>query len=78
MDNIFVLSPLVTNLNLKDAIDERLIKAQAITSCLLTQDHNCNEPDNSSLYGAIWVVDDYLSEIVRLLDCLSKASRIKI
>lgn len=67
MDNIFILNPSVTILNIKDAIDERLTKARAIANCLLTQDCNHYESNNSILHGAIWTIDDYLSEIECLI-----------
>jgi len=63
MDSIFILNPSITALNLRDAIDERLIKARAIASCLLSQDYNHYEPSKGALHGAVWAIDDYLDEI---------------
>lgn len=63
MDSVFILNPSVTASSLKDAICERLIKAKAITACLLTQDQSHCEPNCTSLHGAIWAINDYLDEI---------------
>jgi len=63
MDSIFIIKPSITVSELKEAIDNRLIKARAISSCLLSQDRGYHEPSNSSLHGAIWAIDDYLCEI---------------
>ncbi len=66
MDNTFILNTSIDSLGIKDAIHERLTKAQAITSCLLA---NCGEEAElpyMCIYGVIWAVDSYLEE----LDCL--------
>jgi hypothetical protein len=63
MDNIFVLNPSATVLNIRDAIDERLIKAKSIATCLLSQDSTHYESSYTLLHGAIWAIDDYLDEI---------------
>jgi len=68
MDNIFSLKPSITPLEIKDAIDERLIKARAIANCLLAQDYSYNEPSSSAIHGAVWAIDDYLREIECLED----------
>ena len=75
MDNIFILNPSITILNLKDAIDERLIKARAIASCLLSQDNGHHEPSYNALHGAIWAIDDYLDEIEHLENKLNKIKK---
>jgi len=72
MDNIFTLNPSITPLEVKDAIDERLIKARAIANCLLSQDNAYHEPSYSALHGAIWAIDDYLDEIEQLGNRLNK------
>lgn len=63
MDNTLILNPSVTALNLRDAIDERLIKAKAIATCLLSQDQNHYELNLTPLHGALWAINDYLDEI---------------
>ncbi|MGD9152303.1 MAG: hypothetical protein PVG30_01415 [Gammaproteobacteria bacterium] len=63
MDNIFVLNPSVTTLDLKDAINERFMKAKSIIACLMLQDVNYNEPNYSVIYNAIWTISDFLDEI---------------
>jgi len=70
MDNVFILNPSITVLSLKDAIDERLLKAKAIAACLLSQDYANHKPSNSSILGAIWAINDYLDEIENLKDKL--------
>ena len=63
MDNIFILNPSVTDLDLKDAIDESFLKIKAITVCLLATRDGINELDQETMYNLIWLVDDYLDEI---------------
>lgn len=70
MDNAFILNPSITALKLKNAIDERLLKAKAIAASLLSQDLANNRPSNSSILGAIWAINDYLDEIEYLSDKL--------
>ncbi|MGD9153691.1 MAG: hypothetical protein PVG30_08605 [Gammaproteobacteria bacterium] len=72
MDDIFALKPFVTALELKDAIDERLIKAKAITGCLLSQDYDLHESNHAIFNGAIWVIESIIDEIEFLEDRLSK------
>lgn len=70
MDNIFVINPSVTALDLRNAVSERLIKARSITAYLLNDD---NYKLNYSLsYGAILAINDYLSEIECIEDELVK------
>jgi len=66
MDNTFILNPLVSGLDLKDAIDERLTKIDAITNCLMATRDGFIEPSRETIYNLIWLVDDYVDEI-RLL-----------
>lgn len=63
MDNTFILNPSIDTLDIKDAIYERLIKAKAITACLLTANDGISELANKYFYGAILAIDDYLEEI---------------
>jgi len=63
MDNTFILNLSITSLEIKDAIDERLIKARAIASCLLSQDNGYHELKYNAFHGAVWAIDDYLDEI---------------
>lgn len=75
MDNIFILKPSIVTLEIKAAINERLMKARAIASCLLSQDYSCHEPSNNALHGAVWAIDDYLNEIEELENQLNLKSR---
>ncbi|MGD9152155.1 MAG: hypothetical protein PVG30_00645 [Gammaproteobacteria bacterium] len=63
MDNTFILNPSATILNLRDAIDERLMKAKSIATCLLSQDQTHYASSYAPLHGAIWAINDYLDEI---------------
>ena len=75
MDSIFTLKPFATVLELKDAIDERLIKAKAITGCLLSQDYDLHESNHAIFNGAVWAIDGFIEEIEFLGDRLSKVLR---
>jgi hypothetical protein len=66
MDSTFILNPLVSGLDLKDAIDERLTKIEAVTNCLMATRDGYIEPSRETIYNLIWLVDDYVDEI-RLL-----------
>jgi len=72
MDIIYNPNPTASVLDFQNIIDERLIKAKAITACLLSLDNSYHEPSNSTLHGAIWAIDDYLEEIVECQTALSK------
>ena len=67
MDNIFIINPSATISALKNAVEERLIKVRAITSCLLCQDHSYRAASSSTLHGTIWAIDNYIDEIERLI-----------
>ena len=63
MDDVFILNPAADQLDITDAINERLQKAKAITQCLLAS-HNVElELSRLCVYDLVWAVDDYLSEI---------------
>jgi hypothetical protein len=53
-------------------IDERLIKAKAITGCLLAQDYDLHESNHAIFNGAVWVIETIIEEIEFLNDKLSK------
>ncbi len=71
MDNIFNLHSDMSDLNIKDAIHERLTKAQAITASLLASNECIAGLPNKFIFGAIWAVDDYLCEIRMLCEHLN-------
>lgn len=66
MDNTFILNSAIDSVDIKDAIYERLIKARAITSCLLTANDGLLELANKCFYGAVLAIDVYLDEIEQL------------
>lgn len=72
MDNIFILNPSADDLDIKDAIDERLSKAQAIISCFMANNTSDMELPRNKIFDTIWAVDDYLNEIEYLNNCLSE------
>ncbi|MGD9153112.1 MAG: hypothetical protein PVG30_05610 [Gammaproteobacteria bacterium] len=76
MDDIFILKPYATALELKDAIDERLIKAKAITGCLLSQDYDLHESNHAIFNGAVWAIEDYLDEIELMNGKLQKTDHL--
>ena len=59
-------------LALKDKIDEILLKAQSITSCLLTMNHNDATLCKQYWHGALWAVDSYLDELEKSIHSLEK------
>lgn len=59
-------------LELKDKIDELLLKAQSITSCLLTMNHNDATLCKQYWHGALWAVDSYLDELAKNIHLLEK------
>lgn len=59
-------------LELKDKIDELLLKAQSITSCLLTMNHNDATLCKQYWHGALWAVDSYLDELAKNIHSLEK------
>lgn len=72
MDNTFILNPSVNTMDIKDAIDERLTKAQAITSCLLANNGGSSELPYSEIYAVVWAVDSLLEELQQLLEKLQR------
>ena len=67
MNNTFIINQSITSLGIKDAIIERLTKAQAITSCLLANQGGESELPYRSIYGVVWAVDGLLGELDELL-----------
>ena len=60
MDNIFLLNPSHSELDLQDAIDERFIKIQAIISGLLATQEGELELDRDIIYQMVWIIQDML------------------
>jgi hypothetical protein len=72
MGDIFIFNPNATILDIKDAIDERVTKAKAISSRLLTQINNGSEAiDQEVLYSIVWAMNDLLEEAAFLCQKLS-------
>lgn len=73
MDKIFILNPShIDLLQLNSAIQERIIKAKAITNFILAN-NTC-----TNLYDLVWAVDTYLDEINCLQERLDKISDLVI
>jgi len=72
MDKTFILNASIDTLGIKDAINERLTKAQAITSCLLANQGGQVELPYRSLYGVVWMIDALLEELEQLFGKLDK------
>lgn len=68
MDKIFAPDRLTDRLDFVDAINERITKARAITSCLLAGCNGEMELCNEAFYNVIWIVDDYLEELGYLFE----------
>jgi hypothetical protein len=77
MDNIFILNPTIDQLDIKDAIDERIAKLQAITSCLLVSDFAESEPAGRSFCNIIWIIHDFVEELAKLLEKAENLSLIQ-
>ncbi|MGD9107686.1 MAG: hypothetical protein PVI75_00760 [Gammaproteobacteria bacterium] len=74
MDNIFLLNPSLSELDLQDAIDERFIKIQAIISGLLATQEGELELDRDTIYQMIWAIQDFTDEI-EVFRCKIKKSK---
>ena len=59
-------------LQLKDKIDELLLKAHSITSCLLAMNHTDTSLCKQYWYGALWAVEGYLDELEKSINRLEK------
>ena len=75
MDNIFILNPAVSSFDIKDAIDERLNKVQAIISCFMANNTSDMELPRNKIFNTIWAIDDYLDKISYLNNYLNSRSR---
>ena len=76
MDDIFIINPNANILEMRDAVDDRLNKAQAVVDCLLAGNSGGDiELRDKIICKAIWAIKDYLSEIELLLRGLETAER---
>jgi len=63
MNNTFLLNPSISALDLKDAIDERLKRAEAIAHCLLfTRDAEI-ELNRDTFYNVLWSICELFDEV---------------
>lgn len=70
MQDIFVLNPNATAIDLKDAIYTRINKAKAILTCVMFAAEVLQRDPHlgaHSLYHALWAADDNLKEMETLL-----------
>jgi hypothetical protein len=72
MNDIFILNPDATELDIKDAIDERITKAKAIGTKLLTNIQDKEILDPELLRSVIWTINDFLEEIDFLYQKIAK------
>lgn len=71
MDNIFLLNPSLSTLDLQDAINERFTKVRIIVNCLVAAQDGALELDRGTIYQIIWIVKGFFDEI-ETLDIQSK------
>lgn len=76
MDSIHSKNTNLKSLTLIDKIDEHLLKAQSITSCLLAVKCTDSNICNRYWYGALWSIDSYLDELAILFSRLEKMTEI--
>ncbi len=65
------INPNSDSLYLKDQIFEKLHKAKAVLTCIMFAAEFVRgetEIDNHTLYHALWAVDEYLEQLVKLYD----------
>ncbi|MGD9153684.1 MAG: hypothetical protein PVG30_08570 [Gammaproteobacteria bacterium] len=74
MDNIFLLNPSLSELDLQDATDERFIKIRAIISGLLATQEGELKLDRDIIYQMIWTIQDFTDEI-EVFRCKIKKSK---
>ena len=75
MENLFVLNPKSTNLNIQDAIYSKIQKSKAILTCAMFAAEFIRdgmELDNHTFYHVLWAIDDCLEEIDLLFEQLKK------
>lgn len=72
MNDIFILNPEATELDIKDAIDERISKAKALGAKLLSNIQGKDTLDSEMLYSVIWTINDFLEEIDFLYQKITK------
>lgn len=75
MENTFILNPALTSLEIVDGINERIMKAKALTSFLLGSDI-AGDTSFKSVHGFIWVLDSCLEELECLFGQLDKITNI--
>lgn len=75
MENTFILNPSLTSLEIVDGINERIMKARALTSFLLGS-NIAGDTTFKSVHEFIWALDGYLEEIDSLFVQLDKISNI--
>ena len=75
MENLFILNPNSSCLDLKDALYVKIQKSKAVLTCIMFAVQFIRgevELDNNTLYHALWAVDDYLEELGLLFEQLKK------
>jgi len=68
MDNVFILHPDATKLDLQDAIDERVMQLSGLAECLLVSYSMEKNLDYNVIHNTLWLLRDQLEEISYLRD----------
>lgn len=63
MNNAFQLNPQASDIDIQDAIDERLVKMEAVFNCLLAAREAKSELNSCVIYDVIWTICDFLDEV---------------
>lgn len=71
MEKVFVLNSAADNINIIDAINERVDKATAVASCFLAHSIGDIEISHAEIYQIIEVVHDFLTETRQLCEILT-------
>lgn len=60
MDNIFILNPTATTLDIQEAIHQRLTQLKSVVNCLLV---NNQELGVYGSFGIIWSIDNLVNQL---------------
>ena len=69
MDKAFLFNPTITSVQIEDAINIRLWKANALLTCLMSSaeflENKCTA-NVDTIHNALWAINDFLEEISTL------------
>lgn len=75
MGNAFIINPVLSRLDIIDAINERLMKARSLTSLLVNSNFS-GDIGSETIFGYVLVLDGCLEEVDTLFTQLDKATTI--